>query len=262
MRTSSLEGSEPFRVDIFRLTTGQRNDTQSSNQYARYPCQMMPGYDGGDCCECTCVSTENYTCGDDFHGGYACIDPSAACVDDDDITSVPEFRYIPYSERTSSACFDAVMSDGDCDPNNNNEQCGASRQTPMNHVSLRAYAHVCNMSRVASGCVMYRDCLMYYAPNPCLVGRPFFHPRKQEVEPHVASTNHQVSRLLHEDQGPTLIQEPFQCAELEARQACRYRSQLELIIAAIATTTAGACMPYQRTPRVPRSKIHLVFVRH
>ena len=100
----------------------------------RWRFQFASDYDGGDCCECTCVSTANYTCGDDFHGGYACIDPRAECVDDDDITSVPEFRYNPYSERASSACFDAVMSDGDCDPNNNNEECGASRVVFINRV--------------------------------------------------------------------------------------------------------------------------------
>lgn len=88
---------------------------------------MLPDYDGGDCCQCTCVDTVDYACGDTNHGGYACIDPSAECVDDDDITSVPEYRYIPYSERatTSSTCFEAVISDGDCDPNNNNAECGA-----------------------------------------------------------------------------------------------------------------------------------------
>ncbi|CAN0077813.1 unnamed protein product, partial [Scytosiphon promiscuus] len=37
-------------------------------------------YDGGDCCSCTCESAE-HTCGPD----YACVDPEAPCVDDDDI---------------------------------------------------------------------------------------------------------------------------------------------------------------------------------
>ncbi|CAN0432107.1 unnamed protein product, partial [Scytosiphon promiscuus] len=46
-------------------------------------------YDGGDCCECTCVSTEEFTCGDEEFGGFACLDPSAPCVDDDDFTPVP-----------------------------------------------------------------------------------------------------------------------------------------------------------------------------
>ena len=42
-------------------------------------------YDGGDCCACTCVSGPNRECGDDADG-YSCIDPSAECVNDDDIT--------------------------------------------------------------------------------------------------------------------------------------------------------------------------------
>ncbi len=41
-------------------------------------------YDGGDCCSCTCEDTSNQECG--RSGGFACIDPEAACVDDDDIT--------------------------------------------------------------------------------------------------------------------------------------------------------------------------------
>lgn len=82
------------------------------------------GYDGGDCCQCTCVDTEEYTCGDHGHGGYACLDPSASCVDDDDITVLPEIEYVTYTGRTSSVCFDNVIGDGDCDPANNNEACG------------------------------------------------------------------------------------------------------------------------------------------
>ena len=37
------------------------------------------GYDGGDCCECTCEGACEF---------FACIDPSAPCVDDDDVTIV------------------------------------------------------------------------------------------------------------------------------------------------------------------------------
>ena len=33
------------------------------------------GWDGGDCCECTCQSTANYDCG--VYSGYDCKDPSA-----------------------------------------------------------------------------------------------------------------------------------------------------------------------------------------
>ena len=39
-------------------------------------------------------STDDYTCGDD---GFACIDPAAVCVDDDDVTVVlvESCNYIP-----------------------------------------------------------------------------------------------------------------------------------------------------------------------
>ena len=86
--------------------------------------QTTPGYDGGDCCECTCVDTPYFRCGSNHHGGYACLDPSAPCVDDDDVTILPEFEYTSYSGRSSSLCFVAGISDGDCDPSNNNENCG------------------------------------------------------------------------------------------------------------------------------------------
>ncbi len=45
---------------------------------------VREGYDGGDCCECTCEGDgdDDYTCSD-----FACIDPEAPCVDDDDITA-------------------------------------------------------------------------------------------------------------------------------------------------------------------------------
>ncbi|CAM9920669.1 unnamed protein product, partial [Ectocarpus sp. 6 AP-2014] len=43
------------------------------------------GYDGGDCCECTCqVTSSGWGSNPDY---FACIDPEAPCVDDDDITA-------------------------------------------------------------------------------------------------------------------------------------------------------------------------------
>lgn len=88
------------------------------------------GYDGGDCCECTCVSAA-YTCGDSTHGGYACIDPSAACVDDDDATFLPPTEdfsdTLTTSTRTSSPCVTEFVGDGDCDRINNCEECGELR---------------------------------------------------------------------------------------------------------------------------------------
>ena len=46
------------------------------------------------------------------------------CVDDDDITTLPEYEYISETESTTGTCFDIVIGDGDCDPINNNEECG------------------------------------------------------------------------------------------------------------------------------------------
>ena len=76
------------------------------------------GYDQGDCCECTCVSTTSYTCGDEVHGGFECLDPGAPCVDDtDDASSFGS---------PQSMCNPSFFADGDCDLVNNNEACGAS----------------------------------------------------------------------------------------------------------------------------------------
>lgn len=84
------------------------------------------GYDGGDCCSCTCVDTVHYRCGSEHHGGFACLDPGAPCVDDDDVTALPHAEYTSYSGRPSSLCFESGISDGDCDPSNNNEDCRES----------------------------------------------------------------------------------------------------------------------------------------
>ena len=46
---------------------------------ASFVCRIdnaVTGYDGGDCCDCTCVSTTAYTCGD---SGYDCVDPDSSC---------------------------------------------------------------------------------------------------------------------------------------------------------------------------------------
>ena len=80
----------------------------------------QPGYDGGDCCECTCVSTDEYTCGDDNHGGFACVDPGASCVQDDDYEAHNESQ----GSFSYSPCIEDNISDGDCDNTNNVEECG------------------------------------------------------------------------------------------------------------------------------------------
>ena len=82
---------------------------------------MTSGYDGGDCCACTCESTVDYTCGDPDTGGYACIDPSADCVDDDDVEST---TYTDPEYTEEFACNNGWLSDGLCDSINNKEDCG------------------------------------------------------------------------------------------------------------------------------------------
>ncbi|CAM9842057.1 unnamed protein product [Ectocarpus fasciculatus] len=68
------------------------------------------GYDGGDCCECTCISEGEYECG---ASGYACIDPAAECVNDDDV-----------SFQIASSCVATTIGDAYCDELNNVEECG------------------------------------------------------------------------------------------------------------------------------------------
>lgn len=82
---------------------------------------LLTGYDGGDCCSCTCVSTETRTCGE--YGEYACLDPSASCVDDDDVTMPVNYEDDPES-TTSLECYDDLLADGDCDLRNNVDRCG------------------------------------------------------------------------------------------------------------------------------------------
>ena len=94
-------------------------------------CCAMSGYDGGDCCSCTCVSA-NFECGTGSNGGFACRDPSAQCVEDDD--DVSTFTQLgassttpPEATNNSSQCVSDFFADGDCDLFNNNEECGGSR---------------------------------------------------------------------------------------------------------------------------------------
>lgn len=88
---------------------------------------FLSGYDSGDCCECTCVSTADHTCGAD--GGYLCLDPSAPCVDDDDVT-------ITIISTEGAYCLEVFVADGDCDDVNNNADCGASRSGILIYLSF------------------------------------------------------------------------------------------------------------------------------
>ncbi|CAM9609201.1 unnamed protein product, partial [Ectocarpus fasciculatus] len=76
------------------------------------------GYDGGDCCECTCEprlledTYGTYRMGCDSNFGFACIDPDAPCVDDDYVTV-----------GTPARCDIIAMGNTRCDDANNNEEC-------------------------------------------------------------------------------------------------------------------------------------------
>lgn len=61
------------------------------------------------CCSCTCEDAR-YVCGED---GFACIDPDAECVDDDDI------------DEDNVGCFQHAIGDSYCDTANNIPACGA-----------------------------------------------------------------------------------------------------------------------------------------
>lgn len=87
------------------------------------------GYDGGDCCPCTCSSTLIYSCGE---GGFDCIDPGAFNATGCDLTdadSVGNSDVDPSSSSaegnsTYSSCHISYYNDGFCDPINNNALCG------------------------------------------------------------------------------------------------------------------------------------------
>lgn len=70
----------------------------------------ISGYDGGDCCRCTCVD-RNFDCGE--NNDFTCRDPSASCFEDNSTTS------------DISKCESNFFADGDCDLQNNKEECGA-----------------------------------------------------------------------------------------------------------------------------------------
>lgn len=94
--------------------------------YTLYICPLPPAfpncsldYDGGDCCSCTC-NPENYLYGDDGCTDFACVDPEAECVDDDDVTAV----------LVESCGYFFGFQDGYCHPSNNNPGCGTPATFP------------------------------------------------------------------------------------------------------------------------------------
>eukprot|EP00752_Nemacystus_decipiens_P009722 g8682.t1 len=72
------------------------------------------GYDGGDCCSCTCSTSNGQGCG---RTRFACVDPEASCVEDDNDTS----EIVYYSD--DDGCVLESAGDGYCDQNNNFAEC-------------------------------------------------------------------------------------------------------------------------------------------
>ncbi|CAM9206350.1 unnamed protein product [Ectocarpus sp. 13 AM-2016] len=87
--------------DCFNFGDGFCNEYNNNEQC---------GYDGGDCCECTCVVdwSVEFGCTE-----FACFDPTAPCVDDDDVTA-----------DALENCMVEHLGDGHCDASNNIEICG------------------------------------------------------------------------------------------------------------------------------------------
>ncbi|CAM9376319.1 unnamed protein product, partial [Ectocarpus sp. 12 AP-2014] len=92
--------TEGMFEDCFNFGDGFCNDYNNNEQC---------GYDGGDCCECTCVVdwSAEFGCTE-----FACIDPTAPCVDDDDVTA-----------DALENCMIEYLGDGYCDTYNNIEIC-------------------------------------------------------------------------------------------------------------------------------------------
>ncbi|CAM9832115.1 unnamed protein product [Ectocarpus fasciculatus] len=60
-------------------------------------------YDGGDCCECDCTDDRDFPCGEN---GYVCLDVGSSCYGETQCSGYPNY-----------------ISDGDCDEENNTEEC-------------------------------------------------------------------------------------------------------------------------------------------
>lgn len=97
----------------------------------RVHARPLLGFDGGDCCECTSVSSDLFIWGEDstYHRGFACLDPSAPCHNHDGFNT-EEDNFSPFDDDDTpdsgfhSLCLDAVSGNGNCDADNNVEECG------------------------------------------------------------------------------------------------------------------------------------------
>ena len=85
----------------------------------------MAGYDGGDCCECTCIVDSLYPCDEEQY--YECLDPNAPCHGYEEFayTELDEDDYLAdIGSYYFSPCTVGSIGDGECDNENNSEECG------------------------------------------------------------------------------------------------------------------------------------------
>lgn len=129
-----VESEASWGISYFLLPVIAVNHPYQTKQHQDVPCssaRRQAGSHGScsfrllflpsslcSCCECTCVAqprTDDFS-GDDYYGGcgagFSCIDPSAPCVDDDDITI-----------GLVDTCDTIYMSNAFCDEQNNRPEC-------------------------------------------------------------------------------------------------------------------------------------------
>lgn len=56
--------------------------------------------------------------------GFNCIDPEAACVDEDGYVPLYNYYYTDDTSYTSATCLPTLAGDGLCDSTQNNAECG------------------------------------------------------------------------------------------------------------------------------------------
>lgn len=124
------------------------------------------GWDEGDCCRCTCEDTDDFFCGEN---GFECLDPSAAtnCSTDSPTQSpVVTLPPIPTEITAYPDCGGPSnwISDGYCDSENNNAQCGWDGGDCCRCTCEQTEEYKCVASRF--------DCLDPDAPIACETDSP------------------------------------------------------------------------------------------
>ena len=85
------------------------SSSRSARTYRCFSPASRPGYDQGDCCEASCVDGD-FVCGEN---GFDCLDP-------DYKDGYPQQSSYSYEDW----CEHELDGDGNCDSDNNSEECG------------------------------------------------------------------------------------------------------------------------------------------